>query len=1149
MRYRRGLTLLLLFATLGTARGAESTPLPSPSSSPSAAAPAGPPLLLRSPTVSRTQLVFCYAGDLWIADRDGGNARRLTTAVGEETHPSFSPDGTMIAFTGTYDGNQDVFVVPAEGGEPRRLTFHPSAEIVDGWTPDGRKILFHSDAEDYDDELYTVPVTGGFPEKLPLGNGYAASFSPDGTHIAYVPHDAWEHAEKRYRGGQTTPIWLADLGDSSIEKIPRDNSNDSCPMWVGDTVYFLSDRDGPVSMYAYDTKQRTVRPVVQNDGLDLKSASATSDAIVYEQFGSLHLLDLASGQTRLITVHPKGDLAETRSHFVTVDPSAIRNFGLSPTGVRAVFEAWGEILTVPADKGDIRNLTRTPAVAERNPAWSPDGRSIACFSDASGEYSLEIRDQSGLGDPRRIDLGSPPSFFYTPVWSPDAAKIAYSDKRLNLWYVAVAGGKPIKIDTDYYDNASFSPSWSPDSKWIAYVKQLPNRLHAVFLYSLASGSSFRLTDGMSDAAAPYFDPNGKYLYFAASTDVGLTASRIDMSSFSQPVTRSVYVAVLAADQPSPLAPQSDEEKPREGGGSSSRHQGEASAAGSASQPKDKADTAGSAPKPRHGAPAAKAGTEAEDSSNPAAPPPDVHIDPSGISQRILALPIPARNYVAMRAGKTGVLFLAEAPLTTADADEGTPSATLQKFDLATRKTETFVDGVDDFTLSADGAKLLYRKGTTWTVAGTEAAPGGGEPKPGEGPLKLGAMQVYVDPRAMWSQMYHEVWRIERDFFYDPGYHGLDLVKIEEKYRPYLAGIASRNELTYLLSEALGEMSVGHMFVGGGDEPQPKTIKGGLLGADYTIENGRYRIKRIYYGENWNPGLTSPLTQPDVNVKEGDYLLSVNGRDLTGSDNVYQFFENTAGRQVALTVGSDPGGKGGRQVTVVPIDDEHGLRRHAWMERNRERVDSLTAGRVAYVYLPDTGHAGYSNFIRYYFAQVDKQAAIIDERFNEGGKIGDYIIDYLRRPLLARAMTREGADWNSPAAAIYGPKVMIINEMAGSGGDALPWFFRKAGIGPLVGKRTWGGLVGLGSYPTLMDGGTVTAPRFAFYGLEGQWEVENHGIAPDYDVDQDPKLLRLGHDPQLEKAVEVVLDLLAKYPPAPHPRPAYPNYHQSDGLGR
>jgi tricorn protease len=1050
----------------------------------------------------------------------------------------------MIAFTGEYDGNHDVYVVAAAGGVPRRLTFHPADEDVLGWTPDGKKILFASwgnSFRHFEDQLYTVPVEGGFPTKLPIPIGDEASFSPDGTHLAYLPHSQWQLAWKRYHGGQTTPIWIADLKDSSVVKIPRENSNDHYPLWVGDTIYFLSDRNGPVSLFAYDTKSQQASEALHSDGLDFKTASAGPDAIVIEQFGAIKLYDLKTHEAKNVSIRVKGDLEAVRPHFAKVDPKHILNFGISPTGARAVFEAWGEIFTVPTDKGDIRNLTRSPAVADRDPAWSPDGKSIAYFSDESGEYELCIRGQNGLGEVRHINLGNPPSFFYSPTWSPDSKKIAYSDKRLNLWYIDLDNPKPKLVDTDYFGGfgrTDFSETWAPDNKWIAYTRQLPSGLHAVMIYSLDQGKTFQITDGMSDALYPAFDKNGKYLYFTASTNVGLSTAGLDMSSDEHPFSRSVYVAVLSKDLPSPLAPESDEEKI--GAGDKDKpsdkdkdkdkerdaDKGKASDKGSQKDSKDDKDK--------------DKGKKEE--------PVVVKFDIEGISQRILALPIPARNYLGLSSGKSGILFLGEGPMVFTVDQEGA-SQTIQKFDLSKRKVDKWIEEVNDYAVSFDGGKILYQKGETWTTASADEAPSaGGPPKPGLGPLKLGGWEVYVEPRAMWKQIYDETWRIERDFFYDPHYHGLDLDKAKKKYEPYLEGIASRSELTYLFNECLGELTVGHMFVGGGEAPEPKKVKGGLLGADYSLENGRYRIAKVYDGENWNPGLQAPLTQPGVNAKAGDYILAVNGRDLRSQDNIYSFFEETAGKQVVVKIGANPDGKDSREITVVPVESEEALRQLAWIEGNRRKVDEASGGKVAYVYVPNTGGGGYTSFNRYFFSQVGKEAVIIDERFNEGGQLADYIVDYLRRPIMSKVVTREGHDWSSPSEAIFGPKVMIINEMSGSGGDALPWYFRKAGLGPLIGKQTWGGLVGIGGYPQLIDGGRVTAPRAAIYGLKGEWEVENHGVAPDIDVELDPAAYRNGHDAQLDKAIEVVIQELKEHPLPQHPRPAYPNYHEKDGLG-
>jgi tricorn protease len=1079
------------------------------------------PLLAQEPTLSKTTIVFSYGGYLWSVPREGGEARQITTG-GHEQFPVFSPDGKWIAFTGQYDGNTDVFVVPVAGGTPKRLTWHPDQDVTVGWTPDSKRVLFLSTREAYADftRLYTVPVEGGVAEVLPMWRAFEGSYSPDGMQIAYVPNFQWQAAWKRYRGGQTTPIYIVRLSDLALEKLPRENSNDKNPVWFGDTVYFLSDRNGPVTLFAYDTKAKRVKQVVENTGFDLKTVSAGPDALVYEQFGGIFLFDPQTGKSKKVEIHVNGDLPATRPHFQKVADS-IQNVGISPTGARAVFEARGEILTVPAEKGDIRNLTRTPGVAERDPAWSPDGKWIAYFSDESGEYALHLEDQSGLGEAKKISLGNPPSYFYGPTWSPDSKKIAYTDKRLNLWYLDIEKGTPVKVATERFEDPTdaMNEDWSPDSKWLTYTRYLPNHQHAVFVYSVENGKESQITDGTADTRFPVFDKNGKTLYFTASTDLGLSVGWLDLSSYQHPLTRSVYAVVLKKGDPNPVEPQSDEEKTAK--------------AEDKNKEADK-DRAKDADKDKEKGKEGDKGKEGEKKEEP----PAVTIDLDGIGQRIVALPIRPANYIQLDAGKTGILFLSE--IVDVPRFGEPPSVTVSKFDLSTRKTEPYVSGVTQLYFSANGEKALFRQGPPpngpWFIAGTGAAP-----KPGEGALNLGEMEVYVDPRAEWNQMYHEVWRIQRDFLYDPNHHGLSIPATEKKYSAYLAGVGGRGDLNYLFVEMLGEVTIGHMFVGGGDAPKPPQVKGGLLGADYKVENDRYRFARIYNGENWNPELRAPLTQPGVDVKVGDYLLEVNGRDVRPPAEVYSFFEETAGKQLKIKVGPNPDGKDAREVTVVPVDSEFALRNRAWEEDNRRKVDELSGGMLAYVHVPDTAVGGYTNFNRFYFAQVGRQAAVIDERYNHGGEIADYIIDMLKRPLRNCAISREGEKFCSPLAQIYGPKTMIINEMSGSGGDALPWMFKQAGVGPLVGTRTWGGLVGIYGYPPLLDGGFVTAPRVAIYGLHGQWEVENHGVAPDIEVENDPASVAAGHDRQLEKAVQVTMEALKKNPVVLPDHPPYPNY--------
>ena len=1071
-------------------------------------------LLVHSPTVNRTHVVFVYGGYLWGVPRDGGDARQLTTG-GHEGLPFFSPDGKWIAFTGQYDGNIDVFVMPAEGGEPRRLTFHPGPDVAVGWMPDSTHILFRSSREAYADfsRLYTVGLEGGWPEVLPMWRGEEGTYSPDASRIAYVPNLRWQTSWKRYRGGQATPIYILQLSDLRLEKVSRENSNDSDPVWFGDNVYFLSDRKGPVTLFSYDTRTKTVSQVIENSGLDLKSVTAGPDTLVYEQFGGIYLWDPKTTKSSKVNIRLTGDLPATRPHYEKA-AEKIQNSSISPTGARAVFEARGEILTVPAEKGDVRNLTRTLAVMERDPAWSRDGKLIAFFSDESGEYALHIVDQSGLGSVKKINLGNAPSFFYGPKWSPDSKKIVFTDKRLNIWYTDIEKGTTIKVDTDRFDDPSvvLSASWSPDSKWLTYSKFLDSHLRAIFVYSLDTKTVSQITEGLGDARYPVFDPKGKLVFFTASTNVGLSSGWLDLSSYQHPVLRSVYAAVLKKDDKSPVEPESDEEKAEE---------------------EKKGDEQKQEPKKTDDSQVQETAKKAEEKKDE---PVKVTIDLIDISQRIVALPIKSGNYVALDAGKTGVLFLSEIP----DVPRFEPNTpvTVTKFDLSTRKTEPFLAEINAFTVSANGEKVLYRKGPAWFIVPATAAP-----KPGDGALKLDGAEVYVDPRAEWAQMYHEVWRIERDFLYDPNHHGLDLIATEKKYAPYLKGAGGRDDVNYLFDEMLGEITIGHMFIGGGDIPEVPTVKGGLLGADYRIENGRYRFARIFNGENWNPDLRAPLTQPGVSVKLGDYLLEVNGVEVRPPREVHKFLENTADRQIRSKVGPTPDGTNAREITVVPVASEFTLRTRAWEEDNRRKVDELSGGKIAYVHVPDTNIGGYLNFNRFYFGQVGKQGAIIDERYNHGGQVADYIIDELGRPLRNCAVTREGEKFCSPMEQIYGPKTMIINEMSGSGGDALPWMFRQDKLGSLVGTRTWGGLVGIWNYPPLMDGGTVTAPRGAIYGLNGDWEVENRGIPPDVEIENDPASVAAGRDPQLEKAVQVTLEALRKKPVVIPDHPPYPNYHK------
>ncbi|QVL33967.1 PD40 domain-containing protein [Telmatocola sphagniphila] len=1066
--------------------------------------------MLQRPTVSEKLIAFSYAGDLWTVDRSGGDARRLTAGVGLETYPVFSPDGKMVAFAGDYEGNLDVYVIPSEGGIPKRLTYHPDSDAPVGWTPDGKNILFRSGRTSSARflKLFSVPVEGGQPSELPLPMAEDGSLSPDGKKIAYVPlsnkppFPGSFRPVRNYRGGTASPVWIADLADSSITKVPRKDSNDFNPMWIGDQIYFLSDRDGPTTLFAYNIASKEVKRVLAPEAQDIKSASSCGNAIVYDRFGSVHLFDVTTGVTKPVSIRINADLPGVRPKLEKVAKN-IQKASLSPTGVRALFEARGEVVSVPVEKGDVRNLTNSTGVAERDPVWSPDGKAVAYLSDESGEYKLHIRSQSGFGEVKKFTLGESPSFYYNPVWSPDSKRIAYQDKRQNLFYIDLETGKSTKADTGPYDDdVPSAPVWSPDGRWLAHSRLLKNYLYAVFLHSLETGKTSQITDGMSDAKHVAFDKSGKYLFLTASTDIG-PAVGSGMSSLNRPVTRSAYVIVLNKTDHSPLAPESDDEKVK--------------------QEKEKKEN----------------DKEKKEGSKEL---PKVTIDLDDIDQRTLSLPVPAKNYIGLLSCKAGSILLLEAPVVLNPDDSSlnpdSPPLIVHRFDLEKKKMEKLIEGTTRVAVSFDGEKMLYRLGDNWFVTGT------GQPaKPGEGELKLDKVEILVDPRAEWRQIYREVLRLERDFLYDPHFHGYDLKGMWAKHEPYLNGLGSRYELNYLLDELLAGLSLQHVYLTGGDVPRPENRKCGLLGADYRVENDRHRIIKVYRGESWNPSLRAPLTQPGAQVKEGEYLLAVEGRELRGEDEIYRLFEGTAGRQVVLKVGPSPDGKESREITVVPTSSERALRNLAWVDANRRTVDRLTEGRVAYIYLPDTQSQGYTRFNRYFFAQAGREGAIVDERFNGGGLLADHVIDYLRQPIRNYASTREGADQAFPTSAIPGPKVMLINEQAGSGGDYLPYTFRQSKLGPLVGKRTWGGLVGIGGYPELIDGGSVTAPRWGIWFPNSRWDVENRGVAPDIEVEFDPRIARQGKDPQLEKAIEIVLEELKKSPVKRPNRPPFPNYYE------
>ncbi|HTL94795.1 MAG TPA: PDZ domain-containing protein [Gemmatimonadaceae bacterium] len=1079
--------------------------------------------MLRSPTVSATQIAFAYAGNIWVVPRAGGSAVRLTSVPGDAMNPYFSPDGKWIAFSGNYGGNTDVYVMPAEGGEPKRLTWHPAPDLVQGWTPDGKAIVFSStqsaNLPTPVPRWFTVSPEGGLVTMMPAYRAYQGKISPDGRHIAYRMTNSWDEERRDYRGGQNRPIWILDTKTLDVvDTIPRPNSKEMDPVWVGNsTVYFLSDRDGVSNVWSYDMTSKQVKQITTFSDFDVKTLDAGPDALVFEQGGYVHELDPASGKEHIVPITAVGDFAWMMPQWKEVS-RYIDNIALSPTGKRAAIEARGEIFTVPAEKGDVRNLTQSSASAERDPAWSPDGKWVSYFSDKSGEYQLVIASADGSSPARTIALEHP-THYYTPSWAPDGKHIVFQDTNLRLWVVDVATGKATDIGGDEWmvPERSLNPTWSPDSRWIAYVRRLKSLYRAIFVYDMQTGQTHQITDGLADATWPAWDASGKYLWFFASTDLALGSGWLDMSSYGHTETKALYLAVLSKNDPSPLLPESDEDTgvPQE-------------------------QTPGQPPLPPRQRPARTDTTT--DTTMAKRIPPDsltamlaprrhVEIDFEGLLQRVVPVSeIAERDYGDLHSGVPGTVFFTENLPETGTNEQRFSGGTVHRYDLKERKAMPFVQNVAEYFVSEDGKKLLYRtpgpEGSLFLVdATTHDAP----PKD-KGKLNA-QLRMLVDPSAEFKQIFDEGWRNQRDYIYVKNLQGTDWVKDKQMYSQLLPYVKHRDDLNYLLDEMGAEIAIGHSFVRGGDMPGEMQPPVGLLGADFEVANGRYKITKIYGTDSWNPDLHAPLTAPGVKVQVGDYVLAVNGQELRAPDNVYRLFDGTANHQTTITVNARPTMDGARRVTVIPVASDAGLRARAWVEHNRHIVDSLSHGELAYVHLPNTAQGGYNSFNRYYFAQQDRKGAIIDERYNGGGSAADYIIDVLQRTFdgYFNNPVGERYPFTSPAAGIWGPKVMIINEMSGSGGDLMPYMFKYRKVGQLVGMRTWGGLVGIWDTPPFVDGGIMFAPRGGFFAVDDKWAVENEGISPNIEVEDWPKDVAAGHDAQLERAVAEAMQELTQHP--------------------
>lgn len=1056
------------------------------------------PLLIGRVAINQSHIAFTYAGKIWLVERAGGVAKRLTNTPNEETAPVFSPDGKRIAFSRSNGNDWDVFITQADGsGEPTRVTMMPEDDFVTAWSPDGREVIFETtrDEETLTRLYKTSAERLALATALPLHQSYSGSLSPDATRIVYNPRSGagdWRY----YRGGYAAPLWIANLKTGALEKLSNGSSNDKNPQWLADRIFFVSDRTGIFNLHVYDTRSKKTEQLTKyTGGQGVRTASATDGAVVYVQGGRLHLLDLAANKDQVINVSVSPDTSE----LATRNAGAMRFLEQllpSSTGDRVVFGARGEVIVFDPANGSNRNLTNTPGTAERYPTISPDNKSVAYVSDESGDYALHIRSLEN-DSVKKIRIEAKPSFYWDLVWSPDSRKLAFPDRRLGLWLVDVAAESAVRVDSSTYSaQESWSANFSPDSRFLTYWKRMKNRAGEVFIYDLAQKKSFPVTDGITHAESPVFDPNGKYLYFVSSMNVGTSEFGWGVLNgiFANPlVVRRIHAVVLAKDQSSPLLPNG--------------------------QPN----------------PDAKVGEIA----------PQVKIDFEGLQSRVVNLPLPQRDYAQLVSGQPGKLILAVREWSAAPGDFGgqPQSQAVYSFDVAKGgQMQKIVDQINAVDITADGKKILYRKGRDYFLVSSESPA-----KPDEGRQDFSKMEVRVVPAEEWRQIFHESMRIMRDWFYDPNHHGQNLAALESEYAAYLPTTVRRSDLNRLMQQMLGSVSVSHLGIGGGDAPQSGGGSGnriGLLGADYEIANGKYRFKKIYHSTTYaSPAGPSaaPLDQPGVDVREGDYLIRVNDESVEAEKNVLGYFENLVGRPVKITVSASADGANARTYTVFPGLGENRLRRANWAEENRKLVEKLSGGRLGYIFIEGYGPDGIMNAIRGLTGYADKNGIIIDQRFNGGGITPDYLIEWMQRKPLYYYMFRGGDDIATPVNPAPPVKVMIINELNGSAAETGAFMFKLAKVGPLVGKRTFGG--GIGPYyftPSLIDGGQVRLPNRAAYDPSGtSWGIENVGVAPDFDVEITPADVIAGRDPQLEKAVEVALAQISKNPLYAPKRPAFP----------
>jgi tricorn protease len=1052
--------------------------------------------LLRYPDVHKGKIAFVYAGDIYlILPESGGQAIRLTSHEGFELFPKFSPDGRHIAFTGQYDGDMSVYYMPVEGGQPKRLTYHPGMQklsermgpenMVMGWHPDGKRILFRSrkEASDaWDGRAYLIDTAGGLPVPLPMSVAGLTSFSPDAKYVAYCPIFREFRTWKRYKGGMAQDIWIFNLESYEAEKITDWIGTDHMAMWYGNKIYFNSDRTGTLNLHYYDIKTGDIHQVTWFTDFDVRWPSLGPDCIAFENGGYIHILELPTETVRKVEIQLATDQHQVRPQYEKVSDKIV-DYDISPNGKRAALRARGDIFTAPAKEGNIRNITNRPQSSETYPRWSPDGKWIAYFSDITGEEELYITSHDAR-QTVQLTTGADCHRF-NPAWSPDSKKLVFSDKNLKLYYVDIETKQPVQFDKSDRDEVRHF-SWSPDSRYISYSKRLKNRIETIWIYSLVTDTVHQATPGLTNDSWPVFDTEGKYLYFLSERNFNPILGSYEFS-FVNKAIKNLFLIVLDKDQASPFAPVSDEADAGD-------------------------DNTG--------------GLKTRDDEKEKKKPVEITIDFDGIFDRQVAFDLSAGEYDSLSA-VPGALFYFSSPIKGLRGKVTQDEPVLHKYDLEKRKDYSFLSGIKGYRISAGHDRMIVSKDKGFYIVETK----GEKVELKESKLDLSSMEMLVDRKTEYVQMFNQVWRRFRDFFYDKNMHGVDWKKMRDRYKVLLPYVSHRYDFTYVLGEMAGELCCSHTYVGGGDLPKVPSAGIGLFGVDFEIdrENNRIRIKRILDGENWDEKLRSPLLEPGIEVNEGDYLLAIDGKEITADVNPYALMVNTVGRQVILTVNGKPEVKGAREVTIKPVDSEVSLRYYNRVEKSREYVDSISGGQIGYVHIPDMGGFGLVRFTKMFYNQIRKPGLIIDVRYNGGGFVSGLMLERLRRVVKAMWASRNMGHGPTPGDGLNAHMITLMNEFSCSDGDYFPYFFRAYGLGPLLGRRSWGGVNGFNSVDRLADGGFCIVPEFGIYNLDGEWVLENVGVEPDIEVSNTPDRTALGYDDQLDEALRYVMDKLKTEP--------------------